>query len=598
MMEMPEGSAWNPGIKSQIPWELRPLCTIFRTENIANDLAAIDELRALTGLRPSELVVFRPERLLLHELLIRVTADFAVPSGSSIGDLGINFREMAGRLLARDLLPEMPAIAAAYVEARACLAAAVNTALAALLPGNAPAPPLRKGLIERLMGRSSSIAPVVNQDWGPEQIRQCGSLAEAAPDKLQRLIFRTLGRILAALYHTHGRSWGTPELIATLATDMASNRYCSQAIGASIEPMLRQAALKEGYERLPSQAAPVVINTKGASAAGKSSLRPLQEKLTGELGLRWTDFALISPDIWRKQLLDYSSLGDAYKYAGAFTAEELQIIDERLDRYMSRKYARGEMTHLLIDRFRFDSFAPDSEEAGSNLLTRFGNRVHLFFVITPPADLIDRAWQRGLEFGRYKAVDDTLAHAVDAYAGIPGVFFTWVGHADKRIRFEFLDNSVHLGELPRTVAFGDNQTLNILDVGAFLDIERFAKVNVNATVPQALYDSRARLDAASNSGFLRRCVETFRQICFADQTTGRIYIRAASGKPLAVDREALARAVADIDTLEGLRSVVPDALSDAVPAIGAPMYLRDAPGQTERPETIGQWGAAAPGLSA
>jgi hypothetical protein len=592
MTETPEGSAWNPGIKSQIPWDLRPLCTIFRPENISNNLAAIDELRALTGLPASELVVFRAERLLLHELLIRVTADFAVPSGSSIGDLGINFREMAGRLLARDLMPEMPAIAAAYAEARSRLAAAVNTALAPLLPGNAPAPLLRRGLIERLMGRRSNSAPVVAQDWGPEQIRQCESLASAASDKLQRLIFRTLGRILAALYHTHGRGWGTPELIATLATDMASNRYCSEAIGACIEPMLRRAALEEGYERLPLQAAPVVINTKGASAAGKSTLRPLQEKLTGELGLRWTDFALISPDIWRKQLLDYSSLGRAFKYAGSLTAEELQIIDERLDRYMARKYARGEMTHLLIDRFRFDSFAPDSEEAGSNLLTRFGNRVHLFFVITPPADLIDRAWQRGLEFGRYKAVDDTLAHAVDAYGGIPGVFFTWVGHAEKRIRFEFLDNSVRLGELPRTVAFGDNQTINILDVGAFLDIERFAKVNVNATAPQALYGSRARLDAASNSGFLRRCVETFRQIYFADQPSGRIYLSAASGKPLAVDRDALARAVADADTLEGLRSVMPDAFLDAVPAISAPMYLRDALGEGKSPETIGQWGAA------
>jgi hypothetical protein len=590
MTDTPEGSAWNPGIKSQIPWDLRPLCTIFRPENIANNLAAIDELRALTGLRASELVVFRPERLLLHELLIRVTADFVVPSGSSIGDLGINFREMAARLLTRDLLPQMPAISAAYAGARARLAAAVDTALTTLLPGNTPAPLPRRGFIERLMGRRAGASVAASEDWGAEQIRQCERLAAAASDKLQRLVFRTLGRILAALYHTHGRGWGTPELIARLATDMASNRYCSEAIGACIEPMLREAALNEGYERLPLQAKPVVINTKGASAAGKSSLRPLQEKLTGVLGLRWADFALISPDIWRKQLLDYDSLGAAYKYAGSFTAEELQIIDERLDRYMARKYARGEMTHLLIDRFRFDSFAPDSEEAGSNLLTRFGNQAHLFFVITPPADLVERAWQRGLEFGRYKAVDDTLGHAVDAYAGIPGVFFTWVGHADKRIRFEFLDNSVPLGELPRTVAFGDNQSFNILDVGAFLDIERYAKVNVNATTPQALFGSRARLDAASNSGFLRRCLEAFRQIYFADQVTGRIYVRVVSGRPVAVDRDALARAVTDPDTLEGLRSVLPDIFSADVPAMGAPLYLRDAMNAKAKPETIGQWG--------
>jgi hypothetical protein len=107
----------------------------------------------------------------------------------------------------------------------------------------------------------------------------------------------------------------------------------------------------------------------------------------------------------------------------------LQIVDKKLDRYMAMKAERGEMTHLLIDRFRFDSFAPDSDEAGSNLLTRFGHDVYLFFMITPPEALVERAWKRGLELGRYKAVDDTLAHGIDAYAGMPRLIFTWAKRA-------------------------------------------------------------------------------------------------------------------------------------------------------------------------
>src|SRR5438477_70648 len=197
---------------------------------------------------------------------------------------------------------------------------------------------------------------------------------------------------------------------------------------------------------------------------GNSNLRPLQRKLAGVIGVNWSDFALISPDIWRKQLLDYDSLGPAYKYAGAFTADELRIVDQKLDRYMARKAERGAMSHLLIDRFRFDSFAPDSDQAGSNLLTRFGRTIYLFFLITPPASLVERAWSRGLEFGRYKAVDDTLAHAVEAYSGMPELFFTWVSRVDKHVHFEFLDNSVNFGERPRTVAFGWNSVLNVLDV--------------------------------------------------------------------------------------------------------------------------------------
>jgi hypothetical protein len=166
---------------------------------------------------------------------------------------------------------------------------------------------------------------------------------------------------------------------------------------------------------------------------------------------------------------------------------------------MARKHQRGEMSHLLIDRFRFDSFAPDSDEAGSNLLTRFGQAVYLFFMITPPELLVERAWARGLEFGRYKAVDDTLAHAVEAYTGIPDVFFTWVRHSDKRIQFEFLDNTVPFGTRPRTVAFGDNNTFNVLNVKGILDIERYGRVDVDAAAPDLLYADRSPLEAEHNT---------------------------------------------------------------------------------------------------
>ena len=325
---------------------------------------------------------------------------------------------------------------------------------------------------------------------------------------------------MSALFTVHGQPWGSRDLIISLATDLACNIRGSELIGELIEPFLRKAVAEQHYLLLPAQRQPLVINTKGPSASGKSSLRPLQKRLAGALGVSWSDFALISPDIWRKQLLEYSSLGSAYKYAGALTSEELQIVDHKLDRYMARKQRLGCMSHLLIDRFRFDSFAADSDEAGSNLLTRFGHSVFLFFMITPPELLVERAWKRGLEVGRYKAVDDTLAHSVAAYAGMPNVFFTWVRRIDKRMQFEFLDNSVRFGDLPRTVAFGSNGTLHVLDVRRMLDIERFGRVNVDASNPKELYPDRRLLTPQHNLGFLRKCVEEFREVIFADQSSG------------------------------------------------------------------------------
>ncbi len=48
--------------------------------------------------------------------------------------------------------------------------------------------------------------------------------------------------------------------------------------------------------------------------------------------------------------------------------------------------AAGAVSHLLIDRFRFDSFVPASDgDENSKLLTLFGDLVYMFFMITPLA---------------------------------------------------------------------------------------------------------------------------------------------------------------------------------------------------------------------
>jgi hypothetical protein len=584
---------WNPGVESQVPRHLRPLATIFRQENVFTDFATAEELRDLTGLELTELVAFRPQRLALHELLIRVTADISVPDGSAIGDLGINFRQIVSDIHSKHIEPQMIAITARYDEVRRQIAAMVEAELGALLSGPSTRttdPKRAKGWLSELFGRGPATPPV-EENSIPEQsvVARWEAQAHVEKDERRAAVYGALARVVSALVIRHGGVWGSRPLLASLATDIACNKYGSDEIGRLIDPWIRKAAADEPYRLLPRQEEPVVMNTKGPSASGKSSLRPLQKRLAGQIGVNWTDFALISPDIWRKQLLDYGTLGDDYKYGGAFTGDEVQIIDHKLDRYMARKAGHEDISHLLIDRFRFDSFAPDSNEAGSNLLTRFGHIVYLFFMITPPASLVERAWARGLEFGRYKAVDDTLAHSIEAYAGMPQLFFTWVKRADKRVHFEFLDNSVPLGERPRTIAFGWNDELNVLDVKCILDVERYRRVNVDATSPELIYGDVDQLAPEQNARFLRQCVEQFRVVNFADQASGRVYLHVVSGSPAWVDREALHEALNNSDTRAGLLEVAPAAVGGDIPAPEGPTYLRALSG-AERNNTLGAWG--------
>src|SRR5882757_1502918 len=130
-----EYGPWRPGIVSQVPLQLRHLCTIFHPENVLTSVAAATELQLLTGFSLSELVRFRPQRLLLHEVLIRVMAVFSVPDGSKIGDLGIGFREITNRLLIRYIGPVLLSSIAGCEEVRRRLTVEIGSALSMLIAG-------------------------------------------------------------------------------------------------------------------------------------------------------------------------------------------------------------------------------------------------------------------------------------------------------------------------------------------------------------------------------------------------------------------------------------------------------------------------------
>ena len=512
---MAVADAWNPGIGSTIPHRLQPAVTLFRPENAFVGFAEAHELAELVGLDPVELASLRPERLVVHELLVRVTADLTVPDGPNYADLGISLRAMVATLLERHVAPHLDGIAAAFDAERERAAACIERHLSErLFPAEPAAVRGAEGdggegrgegrdgggrsWLARLFGRSPAssraAAPAAASAAPPE----LGALAAwraalaACDTPLERACLAALIRTVDGIVARRGRLFAERELITRIALVFVGNERGAELIGERLEPVLAEAVAREGYRTLPPQAEPVVLNVKGASASGKSTIRPRQRLLAEKLGIAWEDFALISPDYWRKYLLDYDSLGEDFRYAAMLTGRELEIVDRKLDRYMAAKAARGAMSHLLIDRFRFDSFAPDEGRAEkSRLLSRFGHHVYLFFVVTPPAATVERAWTRGLATGRYKAVDDLLYHNVEAFTGMPALFLSWVGASDKRVHVEFLDNDVPKGSLPRTAAFGWNDSLVVLDVGLMLDIDRYRCVNVEARCAEEVLDEIA-----------------------------------------------------------------------------------------------------------
>lgn len=593
--DTPAFDAWHPGLDSTIPARLIDQVTLYRPENALISYPQAKEIAAFCGLDVADVAAFKPERLVVHELLIRVTADYTVPDGPNYEDLGINLRAMVATVLDRYVAPRMDSVRALFDDVTAEASAFIEAALGELdAPPAAPAP-ASPSLLKRLFGGGKPAAPAAPKD-PLLLIDDWRRRAERTEDPLERASLDALVKVVGTIIGKRGRLIGDAGLIRDLAARMVGNELGSERIGAAIEPDLARATEAEGFRRLPVQEKPVIMNVKGASAAGKSTIRPDQMRLAKKIAVPWADFAVISPDYWRKFLLDYDSLGPDYKYAAMLTGQELEIIDKKLDRYMAEKAARNNISHLLIDRFRFDSFLLEHERAAdTRLLTRFGDRVFMFFMITAPEATIERAWQRGIKTGRYKAVDDLLHHNVEAYTGMPDLFFSWALSKDKQIHFEFLDNNVAETERPRTVAFGADGVMTILDVGMLLEVDRYRKVNLKAKAPEEVLggtETDHGPDPARHTAFLERCAKLIPTLRFADYRTGQIYGVMENGRWTWRDA-AYVNGLADADPVRaGLAAIGWD---EATENIGErtrenPLSLDLA---KEKAFTLGQWAPAA-----
>jgi thymidylate kinase len=550
-------SAWNPGVGPGIPRQFRALETIFRPECAATSAEEIDELAALTGLPAEELTVFRPQRLALHEIIIRVTADIAVAEGEEEEDFGRNFRRIASRLHEVCVAPRLEQIEAVYTELARNAEVMVRGILSeTLFQPPAPAP------ARSWFGRWRAQEPAQPQPAADREHRIVAdykAMGLAAADPLRRAAFRSLYRVLGAIAGKRGRLGADQDLLAMLVVRHLCNRQGSQMIGELIAPMVDAAIEREGYARVATREKPVLISLKGASAAGKSSLRPMLKQVMREQGIDADGYATISPDVWRRLLLDYESLGPARKYAGHLTSRELMVIDGKLDRYLrDRANREGGIPHLLVDRFRFDSFT--AERVGRVLhdtYAKYVDTMYMYFIITPPEATVERGWQRALERGRYKAVEDFLGHGVEACRGMPKLLFKWLASPRPDYRYVFLDNRVPKGTFPKTVARGDRHGMSIYDPLALVDIERYQKINIHAGSPAQVYPPAAEMAVAANCGFLRECVRRIPRIELIEPASGIAYLRVSRDRVDILDATVLARALGNAELATALTAMAP-----------------------------------------
>ena len=196
-----EYCAWNPGLESELPREYLLLSTVFRSENVSSSVVKAHELSEYCGLPAPELVAFRPDRLIVHEVLIHVTTGISVPDGHDYEDLGRNFREIAATILNRYVAARREELLRAFEQVRAAASIITERELTKAFPG--PKIAVRAdagGGWRRLIGfGQAQISPLPSTKTPAERelriITEWRKRAETSNDSLEVACFDALNKV-------------------------------------------------------------------------------------------------------------------------------------------------------------------------------------------------------------------------------------------------------------------------------------------------------------------------------------------------------------------------------------------------------------------
>ena len=201
-----EYCAWNPGLESELPREYLLLSTVFHSENVSSSVVKAHELSEYCGLPAHELVAFRPDRLIVHEVLIHVTTGISVPDGHDYEDLGRNFREIAATILNRYVAARREELLRAFEQVRAAASIIIERELTKAFPG--PKIAVRAdagGGWRRLIGfGQAQISPLPSTKTPAERelriITEWRKRAETSNDSLEVACFDALNKVAMGVF--------------------------------------------------------------------------------------------------------------------------------------------------------------------------------------------------------------------------------------------------------------------------------------------------------------------------------------------------------------------------------------------------------------
>jgi hypothetical protein len=142
----------------------------------------------------------------------------------------------------------------------------------------------------------------------------------------------------------------------------------------------------------------------------------------------------------------------------------------------------------------------------------------------------------------------------------------WRSLLPPKNRKPFLDNSVEIGSYPSIIARGTQSQMDIFNPIAFVDIERYQKINIMAHSPETVYPDQAVLEIAKNIGFLQLCIKKIEHLRFVDLDSDQEYLAVKNGKFTIIDPDLLRAKLLDDDLKSIFLAIAPEICNIDAPA--------------------------------
>lgn len=290
--------------------------------------------------------------------------------------------------------------------------------------------------------------------------------------------------------------------LAIHITDILYTKLAMTHIRQDVASVIDGLIDEQVYEAMPvpEQDKRITFTVSGGTGSGKTTSVALMMKTASEVyGIPWRQIAKLDTNIYQSLLIEPGSVDIAL--FSQFSAPEASYVHRLVQKAFHDKVLVGCAPHMFIDQVFVNHDKLD-------LSTFYSGRVEGMVVSTDVKSAVERAYQRGVETGRYEPTQTILRTHRGVAVEFPQVL---KGYRSRSVTYRIMDNNVPKGTQPIEIAVINLKTnqIHIKSCERMLHFIAKREINPAAESVETLYHKEPKDEALSSPIALRRRINQY-----------------------------------------------------------------------------------------